>query len=213
MRPVVHRHRVSEALAWAFALSEQEEARARRFRFEVDRDRYRAGRGALRRWVGAVLGVEAAQVVLHEGAHGKPFVDGGAVFFNLSHSGDWIVVAVADVEVGVDVELARLDVDVLEIAPTVFTPAERAALGLLTDETARRCAFYRLWARKEAVLKAWGTGFSLDSKRVEVGLGPGPLPVALEGFAPVLVEDVEIDDRHAAAVAFCFEPSREVGGA
>ncbi|MBL9027776.1 MAG: 4'-phosphopantetheinyl transferase superfamily protein [Myxococcales bacterium] len=202
MRPVViHRLRVADALSWSGSLTAEEEARAGRFRFEVDRDRFRAGRGALRHWVGGALGIAPAAVVFLEGTHGKPFVEGAPVFFNLSHSGDWIVLALADAEVGVDVELAREDVDVLEIAKVVFTSRELEELDALEPGGEQRRAFYRLWARKEAVLKAWGTGFSLDAKRVHVGLAPAPLEVSLAGLDAVSVEDVAIDARHAGAVA------------
>lgn len=153
-----------------------------------------------------------------EGAHGKPFVRGSEreVRFNRSHSGDWVLIAISEErEVGIDVELARRDIDVLELGRTVLTSSELGALRALHDE-ARRAAFFRVWTRKEAALKAWGVGLHLEPREVEVGVGEegrrlvqwprggggGAAGALKPALTELTIEDVEVDATHAGAVAW-----------
>jgi 4'-phosphopantetheinyl transferase len=199
----VYRARVREALGWAATLSDDEIARASRFRFDEDRNRFVAARGALRSIVGPLADVHPASLVFTVGEYGKLRVEGGPAF-NVSHSGDWILIAVGEVaEVGVDVERARSDIDVSLVVKTVFGAREQLELGALPAEQ-RTGAFYRTWARKEAVLKAWGTGFSLDAREVDFGIDPAmPCSIADRrgSFGEAQVADVEVDGEHAGAVA------------
>ena len=83
---------------------------------------------------------------------GKPYVVDGSLHFNLSHSGDYALIAVtADAPVGVDIERHREHRRWREIAKRFFAPHEASSLRTADD-------FYRLWVVKEAVLKALGTG-------------------------------------------------------
>ena len=101
-----------------------------------------------------------------DGEHGKPASpDAADLQFNLSHSHEAGLVAVLrGVRVGVDVELARPGRRFTGLAGKFFSAAEnQALLGLA--EAKQRQAFYRAWVRKEAYLKAWGTGLSFPSNR------------------------------------------------
>jgi len=201
----VHKVRVEDGLTWQAFLSEAERARADQFRWRADRDRFVAGRGAMRWYVGQAIGSDPAELSFGEGPFGKPFVLGKRhVHFNVSHSGDWVLIVLAkDEEVGVDVELAQADLDFMEVAPSVFTAAETSTLLALPADLGRT-AFYRLWARKEAVLKAWGVGLSLDARAVHVGLDAAARTVvdAVGDYPPAMVEDVAVDLTHVGAVAW-----------
>ena len=108
--------------------------------------------------------------------HGKPFalVEGraAAIGFNVSHSAPHGLIVFASQgrpqgRIGIDVEVLRADRDFDGIAGTVFGPEERAAVAAAWGEDKVRL-FYRLWALKEALIKALGTGFSLDPSGFEV---------------------------------------------
>lgn len=166
-------------------LSAIERARTERLRGERLRRRMGAARAALRHLVGAATGVEAAAVSLAHGPFGKPrLADAEAgVEFNLAHSGARALVALnATWPVGVDLEpLADAD-DLLEIAERVFSPAERAALAD-RPSAGQAAAFTRCWTRKEAYVKALGTGFGtpLDSFDVELAPGARARLLAIDG--------------------------------
>ena len=107
------------------------------------------------------LRIAAAPCVHCGKPHGKPFLDDPAATwlrFNLSHTGELALVAVAHGrEVGVDVEEIRGGRRIEGIAERRFTPAEASELRRLSGDE-RVAAFHRLWTRKEAYVKATGAG-------------------------------------------------------
>ena len=130
--------------------------------FERDRARFVAGRGRMREVMGEVMARSPASLRFVYDGQGKPGLEGGPAF-NLSHSGGWAALAVSPgPAVGVDIERHRPIEHA--VAERFFSPPERAALDGLSahDWTA---AFFRCWTRKEAFLKACGTGLwrRLDS--------------------------------------------------
>lgn len=134
-------------------LSEGEIERAARFQFERDRRRFLAARAGLRRVLAGYLGCDAREIRFEAGAMGKPRTPG--IEFNLSHSHELALVAVAGTTpVGVDVEYLRPQSDAVAIARRFFPPAEAAAVG------ADPGAFFRVWTRREAWLKAEGSGLA-----------------------------------------------------
>jgi 4'-phosphopantetheinyl transferase len=108
--------------ALADSLSAAERQRLDALRQPADRERFLLGRGALRRLLGAWLALPPAAVPIEVGPHGKPGCPGGPEF-NLSHSGDLILLALHPSRpVGVDVEQARPDLDWRPIARRVLPP-------------------------------------------------------------------------------------------
>lgn len=136
-------------------ISPERAEKASRYRFPADKKRCIAGGLLLRRFLG--------DCVVFTDEFGKPRTDSG-VCFNLSHSGDWVLLAVADAEVGCDIEQHR-QTDVLRLGKVVYTDAEMALLRSSGDPTAQ---FYALWTKKEALLKCMGKGFHRAAKSVDV---------------------------------------------
>ncbi|MDR2510410.1 MAG: 4'-phosphopantetheinyl transferase superfamily protein [Spirochaetaceae bacterium] len=88
---------------------------------------------------------------------GKPYIE-GAPCFNVSHSKRLVCAAFSDSEVGIDVEYVR-DVNIAGISRR-FSSAERDFIEKSADPKA---AFFYVWTRKEAFLKARGSGFFCDT--------------------------------------------------
>lgn len=148
------------------SLSAAEQARAARFTFARHRTRFIAGRSALRRLLAQRIGRPERELHIEEGLHGKPFLaEAPQLQFNLSHSDGVGLLAVANPQpcctqaVGIDVELVRPVSDALALAEANFDLDERAVLAELPDGERDR-AFLVGWTRKEACLKAHGSGFS-----------------------------------------------------
>lgn len=90
------------------------------------------------------------------GEHGKPMLpEQYGLFFNLSHSGDYAVCAVADCEIGVDIQKHKEYKE--NLARRFFHPEELAFLSTAADQ--KRC-FYDLWSMKESFVKYTGQGLS-----------------------------------------------------
>jgi 4'-phosphopantetheinyl transferase len=92
---------------------------------------------------------------------GKPILPKG-LYFNLSHSGNKVVLLADERSVGVDVEL--MTPCSKSVAKKVFTTVEQNWLRCqATDE-----AFFRLWTGKESIMKALGLGFHLPPESFEI---------------------------------------------
>ncbi len=154
-------------------LSDDERSRADRFRADSDRTRFVASHAALRAILGLYAACRPGDLTFRDGPHGKPGLaspTGTGIEFNLSHSGDLAVVAVArGRRVGVDVEAGRAVAEYEAIVARFFSPGERASF-LDLPESIRSDAFFRIWTCKEAYIKAIGTGLltALDSFSVAV---------------------------------------------
>ncbi|SPE61770.1 4'-phosphopantetheinyl transferase [Verrucomicrobia bacterium] len=159
------------------SLDSQERQRATRFAFERDRNRFVAGRGLLRAILARYLQMNPAEVELAYGPHGKPALAGLAATsglrFNLAHSEDLaLLVATRAAMVGVDVERIRPLPDMLDLVARFFSKRESARFASLRTEE-QPAAFFNLWTRKEAWLKATGEGIVHSLNRVEVSFVPG----------------------------------------
>lgn len=142
-------------------LSADEQERAARFHFERDRNRFLVARSGMRKLLGACLGAPPAHIRFRYGTTGKPEIAEPAcgLHFNLSHSGDWALLAVAGSPVGADLEQVDPRVKVVELAQRFFS-AEDLDWLLAQPEILRHHAFFRLWVTREAWLKTTGDGLS-----------------------------------------------------
>jgi 4'-phosphopantetheinyl transferase len=146
-------------------LSAEERSRAARFRFDRDRRRFITARVRLRQLLAARLGTDASSLQFGTGAHGKPFLGGHAIEFSFSHSGDFVLIAIASFPVGADIERVVEREGLGTVAVEAFTAEER---GWLDAQSDRAAAFYRLWTMKEAALKADGRGISAGLRSASV---------------------------------------------
>jgi 4'-phosphopantetheinyl transferase len=171
------RWRLDRALPAITGLSSDEQLRADRFRFDRDRQSFIAARSGMRRILGRYLDQDAAAIEFAYGAHGKPFLAHGTIAFNLSHSGDWALLAVAvDRAVGVDIERIKPVAELEKLTARFFAPGEHQRIMVL-DQADRLNAFFRTWTCKEAYLKATGDGLG-QLKSLEVVVQP-QLPARL----------------------------------
>ena len=186
-----------------------EAARARRMRAKRRRREFLVCRGALRRILATTLGIDALAVPVVEGAHGKPRLEPSGVppvGFNVSHSGDRFVVSIAlGMEPGVDVERIRPRRGIEGLSRRFFSPAEQTEVAAAPDPL---IAFYRIWTRKEAVIKADGRGVGIGLDRFDVNAGEPPClrDARWEGAAPReatrwSIHALEASPGYAAALA------------
>lgn len=155
------------------ATTDAERERASRFHRRDDGDRYLAAHGALRLLLASYLTCDPLGLRFAVNENGKPFLDGERVQFNLSHSGDLALIAVAwSRQVGVDVEQVRPMSDLESVAARVCTPVELATLAGLAQSERER-AFFAMWTRKEALAKATGEGIGAIVRDARHAVGEG----------------------------------------
>ena len=160
-------------------LAPAELRRADRFHFPHDRDRFIAGRGLLRTVLARSLGVNARSVQFAYGPHGKPELAGSfsdcGLRFNLAHCESLALLAITHrAKIGVDLERIRILPDMGELVSRFFSPRESTVFQILPPAQQPQ-AFFNLWTRKEAWLKATGEGISQYLSQVEVTFSPGEM--------------------------------------
>jgi len=184
-------------------LSPQELARATRFKVSDAKDEFVAGRTFLKLALAEFTGLPAKSLPFHTNEYGKPELCGAhSIHFNLSHSHGVLIAAISrSGPVGVDIELIRPIRNSQSIAASWFSSRECQLLESVNHEDCDR-EFVRLWTRKEAVLKAVGTGLSdiliradVTGRFVNLAAGPMELPTTWEIF------EIVAGPRYSCALA------------
>lgn len=180
-------------------LSQTEQARAARFKFPQHRQRFIASHTALRRILAGYVDAKPQQLVFQKAVHGKPsLTDYPDLHFNLSHSNTTALIAVARHEIGVDIEQVKKR-DELKLAKRFFTQTEYQWLAAHATKDISP-AFFKLWTRKEAVLKATGLGLHLPLDSFNV------VPLAQTEHDGHHVENVTVTHGYQAAIAYATIP-------
>lgn len=157
-------------------LNEEEKRRADRLDKPSVRRQFIAGRGFLKRILARELSVVPADIRLTRGKFGKPYLLKSNLEFNLSHCRDRFVLALArGRQVGVDIEYVSPQRNYTELAKRFFSGREIEQLNSLPPEM-RATAFYQVWTRKEAFVKAMGRGIAFGLQRFSVTVLPDASP-------------------------------------
>ena len=197
-------------------LSSDERQRAARFVYESHRRRFIVSRGRLRVLLAGYCNRMPHEIQFRYGPQGKPALavgwDRSGIRFNLSHSDDWALYAFSkDREVGIDVERVRKLHDIEALADRYFAPPEQTELQGLPAEQ-RLIGFFNIWTRKEALLKAVGSGLSLPPNQVVVSLSADVLASVDESTStcePVEWSSVTLGSATAEQWSLCsFVPAR-----
>lgn len=143
------------SLEYMQLLDNERRARTERYRLADDKKRCILAGLMTRYFLGN------AEILKNE--YGKPFLSDGR-FFNISHSGNYVLFALSDSEIGCDIEQLHY-VNAVRTGRTVFTDGE---MNLLLTGADRLGAFFNLWTKKESLLKCMGEGFHRSAKSVDV---------------------------------------------
>jgi 4'-phosphopantetheinyl transferase len=200
----------------AQGLDAQERARARRLRSDQLRQRFVAAHALQRALLAHCTGLLPHQVPLAVGPTGKPLpiplADGRQLHHNLSHTGDWLLLAVShEGPVGADIEQVQPRRPLDDLARMVFSPRElRRWRALSAGQQA--LAFHAGWTQKEAWLKANGLGLGLgldaDGSDVSFRLGADPVQAPDTGVVGGLSWCVPSGVAGAPLVASVVAPGR-----
>lgn len=163
-------------------------------------------RGLLRHLLGQYLGTRPDKVTICVAEHGKPFVH-HPLQFSVTHSGDIIAYAFClGTKVGIDIERIDPAIDMLHLAERLFSEPElRFFRGL--EHREKVSVLFATWTRKEALLKALGTGLTKLMSEIEMPIQPvSQAQVRLVLPRPRcpmhhLVADVSLRQGYAAALA------------
>lgn len=178
----------NEDVLWPI-LEAREQAQAAKFRFPVLRQRYIHTHGVLRQILADYLpSIYPENIRIVPAEFGKPYLsDYPELFFNLSHSGSWVLIGVASSDVGVDIEVISARSGLPGLVEKCFAPTEREYWQQLplNQQTA---VFFDFWTRKEAFVKAAGRGIALGLERCVIDTD------CFADFAAIPIECGQVDD-------------------
>lgn len=147
-------------------ISAEEAERATHFRSAEDRRTYICCHAILRLVLSGKLKTKTSALVLIKGKNNKPYLSGNPFHFNISHTRRAFAIAISDEYTGIDLENIDRKLDMRTILDSTFSCRERSFIT--QDHSSERERFFLLWTRKEAFLKAIGTGIIHDLRRIKV---------------------------------------------
>jgi 4'-phosphopantetheinyl transferase len=100
--------------------------------------------------------IDNSQIKIRRGEYGKPFLQNNIIHFNISHSEEWVICAISDSPIGIDIE--KIVPINTEIGKRFFSKKEYLELFKKKDEKEKLEYFYRIWTLKESFIKAEGLG-------------------------------------------------------
>lgn len=223
MTPVEPSEPLSKLVVWRVDLDDHagfdlltadERERAERFVRAEKRHEFTVARSALRSVLGEALDTDPREVVFGYGEHGRPQLDGEQALgpgrplnFNLSHSSGMALIAVGQAEqLGVDVEERSDGRPLGRLAQRFFSHREILEYRSFAESEAVD-VFYRGWTRKEAYLKAWGTGLTFSSRGFSLSFGESDCRVVETGMPGDDGQgwsfcDLDVGSSHAACVCW-----------
>lgn len=184
-------------------ISDERRERISRFRFEKDKLHCLFAGVLLRYALWEKYGMR--DYVIDKNDFGKPYLeDNKNVFFNLSHSGDWVILGLGEQNLGIDVEKME-DIDI-SIAEDFFADDECIYLSSLSEDE-RFDAFYTIWTLKESYTKNIGEGLSIPLDSFAIVLEPERIGVYVQGKRDdrFCFQTKNLDDCHKMALCVSAE--------
>ena len=165
---------LSQLKVLSATLAADEQERALRFKFPIHQQNFTVARGVLRLLLARYLNCSAQAIRFQYTEHGKPFLihphPVSPLYFNISHSGDIALYAFASYpNLGIDIEHICSSIETQAIAERFFAEEEILALKQAPEQQ-KIAAFFTIWTRKEAFIKAVGQGLSFPLKDFVVSL-------------------------------------------
>ena len=181
-------------------LSASEQNRAHRYHFLKDKNRFILCRVLLKFVLAKHLDSQTAQIIIAIDFNKKPYLDAHpSVFFNVSHAGDFALIAIGKSPIGVDVEYVNRSFDYNEIIPHIFSVDEIDEVKQSCDE---HLTFYKFWTRKEAIVKAIGKGIDGNLPKITSTDGLHSVPLSIVGnFNNIAVYGFKINADYLGALA------------
>ncbi len=148
-------------------ISDERKKRINSFIFRDDKLRSLFTEVLLRYSLQAHYGLKNKDIVFSYNEYGKPFLENANhIYFNASHSSDWVICGIGNVPIGIDIEV--INKRNMDLAKRFYTEEEYDFI-LKQPSEAQACSFCELWVLKESYVKAIGKGMNipLDSFRFD----------------------------------------------
>jgi len=150
---------IPEPERYGALLSQDEQNRLARYTHPSKANQYLISHVMLRCLLAERLDRSVASLNFIYGNRDKPLLVDAAIHFNLSHGEGISIIGISDQQIGVDVEPIDRKADHEALTERFFSDAEKS---WIEAQQHKERAFFEIWTRKEAVLKASGLGISTN---------------------------------------------------
>lgn len=182
-------------------LSRDEAMRVKQLRNSNDRQVYTLTHSLLRLLIARRLEVRPGSITFINDKNGRPYMPGGELSFNISHTRYAFAISIVkNYYPGIDIERSDRNIDYKQVAANYFSKKE---IDYISGSESPEEAFYRLWTRKESLLKSIGSGIVTDLTRVEVSDESNIIPSHLfpiDKFKPLYekyyIYSMKLADHH-----------------
>jgi len=196
-------------------LSIEEQERSEKFLQNKDKQQFIAIRTILRQLLGAYTRSSAKDLEIRFNNLGKPFLKNTdtrtALYFNITHARGLALLAFChSAEVGIDIEYTERSANFQKLAQRFFSPQENIELATINNDQ-YPIHFFRLWTRKEAFVKAVGTGLGFPLSAFTINTDPASSPTITniepsKYSGPCYLRDIETP-RHYLSTIACLTDS------
>ena len=159
--------------------------KASRYRSDVDKIRTIVSEAMVRYAVKKHYGIDDINILYPRCE--KPYIDIPQINFNISHAGEWVVVAVGDCQMGIDVE--KISASNLPEIYKYYTKDEILFLESLSNKLEQIEWFYKMWTMKESYVKYTGKGMRCSFDCISIKF----LEANEERFK---IKSLKLDERH-----------------
>lgn len=158
-----YEHQISELTS---LLHKEELQKAQKYHFEKDSNRFIICRALLKCILANRTGIDLYEIKIDLDINNKPFLNKNSnIHFNLSHSKDYGIIALSYNNIGIDLEYLNDNFEYMDVMPTVFSLKE---IDVVLSKQNKTYQFFKYWTRKEAIVKATGTGINDFLPQIEV---------------------------------------------
>lgn len=187
-------------------LNKEEKKNILSFKYSGHQNRKILSRIFVKKSLATFLDMEPRSLLIKRDACNRPFLDnkdlGYSVDFNLSYSGDWMVLVVSDKgRVGVDIERIK-QFDLKEVSSLVFNQKE---ISFVNSQDNKMNSFYQIWTLKESFLKACGKGLLSGPalSKICFSISNGEIKLETPKFTNWQFKFIDFTDDHQ--VSLCSE--------
>lgn len=191
---------LNEVVEFLNVISDERKKKINKFYFTKDKVHSLFAEVILRYALWERYGFSNINIKFNQSKYGKPYlVNHKEVYFNLSHSGNWVLCGIGDVQLGVDVE--QVKEKALLIANTMYTKGENEFIFKQSPEN-RLNAFYKIWTLKESYVKNVGKGLNIPFDSFEFGVYDDDIRFYFQGEEKhsFLFYTWQLDEQHITAL-------------
>lgn len=193
-------------------LQSDELKKVNNLKFREDKERALMTFYLRRKILSSYLEISPEKIFFNSNRFGKPFIHpdlNSDIRFNYSHSGDYLILAVCnDSELGIDIEEIKEIPELEWLAENNFSDSEFLAFISFNNDKERLNFFYKIWTRKEAILKGMGTGITNDLKQIilfQPPINDSAFTSEFMKYNDWILSDLIVPENYLAALAYQSE--------